>query len=292
MGKHVGAFRSRAAEARFTEEYRRALPPPVDVHDVPTSFGTGRVYRYGPAEGPPIVLLHGLNTTSAPWGPFLEAFAARGPVYAVDALGEAGGSVQTAPFRSAADRARALDETLAGLGVSGAHVVGASAGGWLATTLVVHAPERVATLSLLEPTTVTSRYSSGVLWRALAAGLTRSDRLMRRMLVFTMGRELDRADVRLVFTAVRAYRPRLPVLAPPSEAQLRAVRVPVLALFGARNVVHDAVTAARRLRELVPHAKVEVWPDVGHDLGQFDDARRITDRVLAFVGPGIVGGAG
>ena len=284
MGKHVGAFRSPAAEAAFVEAYRQALAPPVETHDVPTSFGTTRVYRYGPSAGEPIVLLHGFNSTSAPWKPFLEAFAEANPVYAVDALGEAGGSVQTVPFRSAADRAQALDEVLAGLGLSRVHLVGSSAGGWLGTTLVVHAPDRVATLSLLEPTTVTSRYSFGVVWRALLAGLTRSDRLMRRMLVRSMGCDLvDRPDVRVVFAGVKAYRPRLPMLVPPSPDELRAVRVPVLALFGARNVVHDAVSAAARLGELVPHAVVEVWPDVGHDLGQFDDTRPVTDRVLRFV---------
>jgi pimeloyl-ACP methyl ester carboxylesterase len=284
MGKHVGAFRSPAAEATFVEAYREALPPPVETHDVPTSFGVTRVYRYGPSEGAPVVLLHGFNSTSAPWAPFLPAFAAANPVYAVDSLGEAGGSVQAEPFRTGADRARALDEVLAGLGLRGVHLVGASEGGWLGTTLVVHAPDRVATLSLLEPTTVTSQYSFGVMWRGLLAGLTRSDRLMRRMLVFSMGRDvMDRPDVRVVFAGVKAYRPRLPMLVPLSEDALRSVRVPVLALFGARNVVHDAVSAAARLGELVPHAVVEVWPDAGHDLGQFDDTRPVTDRVLRFV---------
>jgi len=284
MGKHVGAFRSPADEARFAEAYRGALTPPVETLDVSTSFGVSRVYRYGPSEGPPIVLLHGFNSTSVPWGPFLAAFASANPVYAVDALGEAGGSVQTAPFRDAVDRARALDETLAGLGLTGAHLVGSSAGGWLGMTLVVHAPERVATLSLLEPTTVTSQYSFGVIWRSLVAGLLRSDRLMRRMLVFSMGRDaLDRPDARVVFLGVKTYRLRLPMLVPPSESDLRAVRVPVLAVFGARNVVHDATSAAARLRRLIPDAEVELWPDVGHDLGQFDDTRLITDRVLRFV---------
>jgi pimeloyl-ACP methyl ester carboxylesterase len=284
MGKQVGAFRSPTVEARFTAAYRDALTPPEETFDVPTSFGTTRVYRYGPSEGKPIVLLHGLNTTSAPWAPFLAAFASANPVYAVDTLGEAGGSVHTAPFRDPADRARALDEALAGLGLTGVHVVGMSAGGWLGATLVAHAPERVATLSLLEPTTVTSQYSFGVIWRALLAGLFRSDRLLRRMVVFSMGRDaVDRPEVRVVFLAVRSYRLRLPVLAPPPESALRSVRVPVLAVFGARNVVHDATTAAARLRALVPHAEVELWPDVGHDLGQFDDTRPITDRVLRFV---------
>ncbi|MEO6086720.1 MAG: alpha/beta hydrolase [Umezawaea sp.] len=284
MGKHVGEFRSPEAAARFAAAYREVLPPPVEQHDVVTSFGVTRVYRYGPSVGEPIVLLHGLNSTSAPWGPFLGAFAAANPVYVVDALGEAGGSVQAEAFRDGADRARALDEALAGLGLTAAHVVGGSAGGWLGTMLVVHAPGRVASLSLLEPTTVTSQYSFGVLWRGALAGVLRSKRSMRRFLVFAMGRDvLDRPDVRIVLLGLETYRSRLPMLAPPSEAALRAIRVPVLAVFGGRNVVHDATTAAARLRALVPHAEVEVWPDVGHDLGQFDDTRSVTDRVLRFV---------
>ncbi|PRY42242.1 alpha/beta fold hydrolase [Umezawaea tangerina] len=287
MGERIGGFRSAAAEERFAAAYREAMaagPRPVEQYDVRTSFGTARVYRYGPDEGAPIVLLHGFMSTSAGWGPFVGAFAERNPVYAVDALGEAGGSVQTRPLLSAADRARVLDEVLAGLGLSGVHVVGVSAGGWLGVSLVAHEPARVATLSLLEPTTVTSTYHPAVMWRAVLAAAIRSDRAMRWFLRHSFGHDvLDRPEVRVVLVGTRTYRMRLPMLLPPSEEQLRAVRIPVLAVFGARNAVHDATRAAARLRELVPHAEVDLWPDSGHDLGVFDDTGPITGRVLGFV---------
>ncbi|WNV89483.1 alpha/beta fold hydrolase [Umezawaea sp. Da 62-37] len=288
MGERIGGFRSPEAEQRFAVAYREAMaagPRPVEQYDVPTSFGTTRVYRHGPDEGAPIVLLHGFMSTSAGWGPFLGAFAERNPVYAVDALGEAGGSVQTRPLASAADRARALEEVLEGLGLSGVHVVGVSAGGWLGVALVVRDPTRVATLSLLEPTTVTSTYHPAVMWRAVLAAAVGSDRAMRWFLRHSFGNDdvLDRPDGRVVLVGTRASRPKLPMLLPPPEDALRAVRIPVLAVFGARNAVHDATRAAARLRELVPHAEVELWPDSGHDLGMFDDTGPVTERVLRFL---------
>lgn len=62
------------------------------------------------------------------------------------------------------------------------------------------------------------------------------------------------------------------------------MRVPVLAMFGARSVVHDPILAANRLRALLPHADVETLPDAGHYLFlRQDDRDRIIERVLEFV---------
>jgi pimeloyl-ACP methyl ester carboxylesterase len=42
-------------------------PQPDAVHDVPTEFGTVRMYQHGPRHGIPVVLIHGLYLTSAMW---------------------------------------------------------------------------------------------------------------------------------------------------------------------------------------------------------------------------------
>jgi pimeloyl-ACP methyl ester carboxylesterase len=219
------------------------------------------------------------------WAPFLPAFAARHTVYTMDALGEAGASVQTAPFAVAADRARALDEVFAELGLTGVHLVGASGGGWLAVNQVLHAPDRVATLSLLDPTTVVTQFSVGVMWRAVLMTVLRSKRLLRRLVVYSAGVDvMDRPEVRVTLVGARTYQLRLPMSAPPPRDALRAIRLPVLAVFAGRSSVHNSALAAHRARELMPHASVEVWPEARHDMGAFADTRPITDRVLAFLG--------
>jgi pimeloyl-ACP methyl ester carboxylesterase len=71
--------------------------------------------------------------------------------YAVDTIGDVGRCVQDEPFRDAAHLAQWFDETLAGLKVARAHLIGASYGGWLALNQAVRHPGRVASITLLDP---------------------------------------------------------------------------------------------------------------------------------------------
>lgn len=262
----IGEFKNPEAAQRYFEAYDRAMalcPPPDETLDVETRHGTTRVYRFGQGDAPPLVLLPGMMATSAGYWPLLPRLP--GTVYTVDTLGEAGRSVQTAPLVDHADRARCLDDVLAQLALGDVHLAGASTGGWHAVNQVIHAPERIAAITLLEPTTVTAKFSGAVIRHGLLAML--GEWGLRRFLRFAMGEDLlDRPDARLVHTALRTYRPRVPFQKCPPEAEIRAIGVPVRALFGARSAVHDAVAAADRLRALLPGAEVDVFPDVGHNL--------------------------
>ncbi len=75
----------------------------------------------------------------------------RRTVYSIDLLGEAGMSVQDKPIRDADDQAHWLDDTLAGLGLGQAHLMGVSIGGWTAINHAVRQPGRAASLTLLDP---------------------------------------------------------------------------------------------------------------------------------------------
>ena len=272
-------------EARYRRAYEAAraeCPPPDAVLDVATEFGSTRVYRFG--EGEPMVLLPGLSATALSWAPFLPALSARHAVYAVDTLGEAGMSVAAVPLRSARDRVRWLDGVLAELDLTGVHLVGASSGGCYAAHQAIHAPQRLATVSLLDPTTVAVGFSAKVMLYGLLAAALNKDRVWRRFLRWSADADvLDRPDVQLVLAGIRDFKARVPPQLPPARGELRSITLPVLAIYAGDSVVHDARKAAARTRELVPHADVEVWPDVGHYL-HLRGVDPITDRVLRFTG--------
>src|SRR5690606_3338192 len=118
------------------------------VRDVPTSFGTVRVYRFrGSGEGTPIVALPGTRSGVPVLGDNLPGWTRHRPVYAMDLLGEPGHSVQSTPITSAADQAAWLDETLARLPEERFHLVGVSIGGWTSMTLAVHDQTHVASVT-------------------------------------------------------------------------------------------------------------------------------------------------
>jgi hypothetical protein len=63
----IGHYVSTDAFTHFLAAYRMAELPPFDARfDVPTSFGSVRVYRFdGPGSGPPVLLLPGRNAAHA-----------------------------------------------------------------------------------------------------------------------------------------------------------------------------------------------------------------------------------
>ena len=158
-----------------------ALPDVAARTDVPTSFGTVRVHRFdGPSDATPVVLLPGRNAATPMWRPNLSALMRGRTVYGVDLLGEAGLSVQTRPIVGPDDHAQWLDETLAGLGLTSVHLLGASIGGWAAVNHAAHLPGRAASLVLLDPVQTFARIPVRTLVASVAMISPRMPHALRR----------------------------------------------------------------------------------------------------------------
>lgn len=285
MTTDVGRFTGPEAETRFRELYAAAmalLPAPEGTEDLRTAFGTVRVYRFGSAAGPPLVLLPGRGGTTALWLPNLAGWARRRTVYAVEPLGDAGPSRQTRPIRTADDQAAWLDELLETLGTGPAHLVGQSVGAWLAVQVALRAPGRIGSLSLIEPTQVLGRIRPGLVVAGLLTVPGLPERLRRRALRWIVGTgdELFDGPIgRLTVAAAGGFRNVTPPPALPSDDALRGLRVPVLVLLGGRSRTHDARRSAHRARALLPDARVEIVDGAGHALnGEFPEL--VTSRVL------------
>jgi pimeloyl-ACP methyl ester carboxylesterase len=281
--KRMGAFRSPEAAARYHLAYHALLgqcPVPDRQFDVETSFGITRVYRWGQGDAPPIVLLSGMAATAGSWAGHIPALSQGHPVYAIDTLGEPSLSVQTAPLRDQDDRARWLDEVLAGLGLTGVHLVGGSMGGYYAVNQAIRAPGRLITVTCLDPVMVTSAYRVRVMLGILLVLLVRSKWLWRRTLRWWTGNAaIDPLELEIAMAGIAAYRAKLPPVLRFSEEQIRSIGRPVLAIFAGRSVLHDAALAADRARTWLRDGEVELW-DMGHSI---EDPDRFSRRVLDFV---------
>lgn len=101
--------------------------------------------------GEPVLLLHGLGSSTLDWAPQIEALKSSYRVIAMDSRGSGrsrdlkspGGPFSVAQF--AADARSLLDS----LGASPAHVVGLSMGGMTAFQLAVDSPRSVKTLTIV-----------------------------------------------------------------------------------------------------------------------------------------------
>ena len=279
-------FTGEAARARFLTAYDLAVeqlwPAPVEFLDLPTSAGTVRVYRAGPADDRPVVLLPGAGGNALSWHRHVGALAAHRAVLAVDPLGEPGRSVAEQPITSGDDVARWLLEVLAALDVRGAHLVGSSYGGWTALLAQRQDTEqRIAALTLLDPAgfaPLDRRFLRWVVLGGLAALLPHG---LRHRAAVRLGNGTLREDALLrLGLAGRGFRRRLP--APPvvSDEQLAAVAVPTQLLLGAASTLHDSATVAARVRRAAPAWHVEVVPGTGHAL-PLEAVGLVVDRVLS-----------
>src|SRR5215468_3148214 len=148
----ISSFTSDRAKEKFLAAYGRTLDRlwPADriSMDVPTASGVTRVYQTGRADGVPVVLLPGAGGNSLMWHRYVERLGRDRRVLAIDPVGEPGMSTQDGPMD---DVARWLDEVLAGVAAERPHLVGCSYGGWIALRYAMQFPDRVATLTLLDP---------------------------------------------------------------------------------------------------------------------------------------------
>ena len=108
------------------------LPDDVRHHEVPTSdHGSLHVVEVGPADAPPIVLLHGITLSALTWTYQLRDLGDRHRLLAVDHRGHGSSKPGTSPWhldRLAVD----LSELLVHLDLRDAVVVGHSMGGMVA----------------------------------------------------------------------------------------------------------------------------------------------------------------
>ncbi len=284
----ISRFKNTQARDRFRTAYERTLaelwPGPRTALDLPTTFGTTRVYRTGPQRGEPIVLLPGSGGNALMWHRYIDVLARHHPVIAVDTVGEPGASVQTAPIGDGRDGAAWLDELLAALEVTAAHVVGCSYGGWLALNHQIHHPGRTASLTLLDPAGFAGFGPRFYAW-LIAGGLAATaPRPLRPRLARLVGNSaILETELMSLMRASMGFRRALPVPPVFSDDELHCLQVPALFLLGARSALHDSREVADRIGRLVPSARVEIVPGAGHALPT-DLPDLVAERILHTVG--------
>ncbi|WP_291795400.1 MULTISPECIES: alpha/beta fold hydrolase [Brevibacterium] len=278
----VGHFRTVEGREAYERSYAEAmstLPEPVAQHDVPTSYGTVRVYEWAPAQeegaqdesaqAPPVVLIPGRASGVPMWQSNLEGFAASHRVLAFDSLGDAGMSVQAAPIRDFAEQGDWIDQVLSTLAPEGAHLVGHSFGGATAAAYAVDHPERVRSLTLLEPVLTLAHPPAEMLWWATVVSLPGLPQGLReRALTRVGGGEYDGADplAAMIDAGTKHFSAALPTPSPLTAEQADRLDMPVSIALADSGSLAGGADVEDRARELVPEAEVRTWTGTSHSL--------------------------
>lgn len=264
-----------------------------------------RVVEAGPADGEPVLCVHGLGGWAENWRETLQALGDAGfHAVAIDLPGF--GDSEAAPGESyfrgeAALYARLVPAALDALGVRQAHVLGHSLGGAVAYMGAVSAPERVRSLTLVAPGGLgldlpwTLRLGSvpfiGTLLRpgtrrAARAGLASCFRDPRRIPAALL-EECDRysrSSIPETFRVLQAgvtLRGLRPDIRKEWLARAGRYEGPVLVVWGENDAVLP-LAHARAATELFPRAALRTIPDAGH-LVMVEQPEAFREVVLPFL---------
>ena len=219
--------------------------------------------------GVPALLLHGFAGDSLTWQYNLSPLASRRRVLAVDLPGHGGSTLDVGDGRVGAF-APWLLRLLDALEIPRVHAVGHSMGGWVALELARHAPERVASLSLVAGAGLGPDFDLGFLRRVTALASTAEGKACADRLFAQPSPLADRIGAVLHAQAADpARRAALERIVAGSFAMAaerwrpvdwEAVRQPVQLLWGRE----DRIIPLPARDRLPPAAPLHVFDNTGH----------------------------
>lgn len=279
----------------YLAAYQRMLalwPVPPEPIDVPTGAGLTHINVCGPHDGPPLLLLHGFNVSSTMWAANIGSLSQQFRTYAIDIIGDFGLSIPHRPINATQTFMDWLIDLYDGLGLTQAHVVGMSFGGWLAANFALYAPHRVDKLALLAPGGTLLSINPIFLLQTVPIALWPNHYFTNRFFKWaSVHQQIEDPAYHTLFNAMidqaaigeRYFRRLLRILLlKMSDTQLRQLTVPTLLLIGAQEVLYNPVKALNRARWLIPHLQAELLPAASHDL-VFARSHLINRRLLEFL---------
>ena len=260
----------------FTDRVYRQWPAAYEKLEINAEGYKTNVMVSGPAEGTPVVLLHGTGTNSASWMGDIARLSRGYRVYAVDIPGEPGLSdSRRIPLARTELEAWSLG-LIKGLGLQQAHFIGMSLGGYYALRTGAARPETVKSLTLLAPSGVFPARISFI-FKALPLTFLGNYGLHRLNRIVSPGVNIPEAMFDFGRLCAKHFRPMnepVPLL---SDEALSSLLMPLLYFGGTEDALLNTGKSAARIKKLVPRADVRVLQKTGHTvLGK-------TEEILEFI---------
>lgn len=251
------------------ESFLTNWPVEHERRQVKTKIGEAVVLTHvvlcGPAEAPPLLLLHGTMSNSAAWMGDVGRWSNFFRVIAADMPGEPGLSEDRRLQVKGNDYSFWLDSLLNELGYQdeAVSVVGQSLGAFAALKFAISEPIRVKKLSMLTTSGVASARIS-FLFKALPLILLGKwgARRLNRMIAYGVDIGDDASSFgELVSKHCRTMNDPLPLF---SDEELRRLSMPVQFFGGDHDILLNTEATSVRLQQLVPGIELNILEGAGH----------------------------
>jgi methylmalonyl-CoA epimerase len=262
-GKRVAFIHPRSAGGVLVELVESA--PAVEKFYVDLEAGRIAAFVSGPADGEPVIVLHGaLGSTAMETDRLARRWSSDFRVIAIDFRGH-GASDGSGPIsvESLGDEVLAVATAA---GVESAHVFGYSLGSAVALYVAWHRPERVRRVAILGTNVRWVDDEARAMTGVMSAALDAPDGRWARRLAACHGEERWRGLTEETIAFTRALPGR-----PFPDAGLRSITAPVLVIHGDRDRYFD-VRHAVHLRRTLPNSRLWVIPGADHAIRKLDAA--------------------
>ncbi|HEY1348013.1 MAG TPA: alpha/beta fold hydrolase [Ktedonobacteraceae bacterium] len=221
-------------------------------------------------EGAPVVLVHGLSGSSLWWKRNIPALAASYRLYLVDLPGFGSMASPFARFELQ-DASAWLFCWMQAVGITHAHLIGHSMGGYICLQVAARHPAAVSRLVLVSPAIrAQARHVFGYV-RPLLRTVRYLDPYFLPILLY----DTLRAGPVTILRAVNE------LLSVEARQELHAVTAPTLLVWGAHDTLVPPSTGSVMLREM-PRARLLQLARGGH-VSMFEQAEQFNQAVLTFL---------
>lgn len=276
-GPSIGHWDTEDKQKQYAETYQQALktlPEPSEQYDIPTDFGAVRVYKWSNdtvKDKTPLVLLPGRTAGAPMWYANLPYLIKERPVYALDAIGDAGMSVQTKAIETNAEQALYLEQAFDYLKLSRINLVGHSFGGYNAANYATRYPERVVSLALIEPVFVLEGINPSLMLKLIIATLPGAPKSWMDSAVADIsgGTSYDPTDPiqRMITEGSDFYKSSLPTPETITSEQAAKWSMPVyLAMADNSTKLHDSVAIEKLARQNISSVDTKILANATHSL--------------------------
>jgi pimeloyl-ACP methyl ester carboxylesterase len=296
MNNPINLFKTSKGQAEYFAAYDAALdlwPVQHESRFVTTPYGRTHIISSGPEDAFSLVLLHAGQASSTMWFSNIAELSRKFHVLALDTLGEPGKSVPTRHNATRRDCADWLKGVMDELGISRAHVMGLSRGGWLALNLALFASDRLERIVLLSPAAVFIALNS--FFSAIAQAVMRvptrfiskvalNSWVARSFVVNPVFAEQFMTGLLNWNWTVNTsgYSGVMPCTF--SDEELCQIHQNVLLLIGDQDRLNPP-KALERARRTISHLEAEIIPQAGHFLNM-EQPESVNARILKFLTEG------
>lgn len=257
-----------------------------------------RSLQAGPADGEPVIFLHGTSGHLEAFIRNVPAFVSAG--YRVHAIDMAGHGYTDSPGvdYEIPVYLKHLTDYMDAVGIGAAHMVGESLGGWVSARLAIEHPERVLTLQLVAAggTKANPQIMEKIKNSTAKAVLEDDIAFTRARLELLMHDPVNVSDelveTRHAIYHQPAFQKALPHLLAMQTMEIRqrnlltndqmnGITAPTLVVWGRENPFGD-VPEATNMHEAIPGSRLELFEKCGH-WPQHEHAERFNALSLEFI---------